>query len=627
MTDAAAEQPSSEPAAEALPPDFGPARVGAQQYAWRTTALHSPSAVVHDGAVAAATTLLEDERRLEDQGRLQQRAILLELGESDRLIPWHDRALDARALADAQTLLVLGHSLLQPVAPLAPADAEKLADGSGPLASAGGAEVPSKERTAAGQACLAAAAQTLALIHADTRLHDDSARRELAIAARLAQLAASPELVARLLLWLPEQLPQRWEACFPVPTTAFQLEPTGDRPPVPVALPAGVTPFRWVATDQSVAGPFATWLAAEQAHDPKCRVLHQAGLADGEAALSAELAAEGQRQRAARSLDLAPDSGAELTTGTLIWTGQRIRLALNDTRTTLLPNFVVTGAQQPQVRGRTQAMACAAWRLAARGAVIVVCSDNAGVSDAADMLSAMANTRLNHGHNAPQIGPYHRPRQRTVAMDPAVQPTNRRAARIAARMAPTVAALRSFGVAVVPEGHAEPPGDLGWAKVVITTPRLPLARWPTASAIVVTRPSWVGQPLPRRWLQAAAATLGPWPRPLLLVGINGSVERQRVTREAALARDQLQPGLEPTPLAQLLAAALPDPVPSGLLASLHQGDTHQLGEHAPWVQELLATARRCGLTKAERSAAWRSTRNPYVRSLLSLAWGDDSTPR
>ena len=95
---------------------YGPARVGSQAYPWRRRSWSEVAvgaelkrrARDHWNTMAHARALLDDPQRMDDAARLQQRALLLDLGESDRLIPWHAKELDARAWAWAVELWLCG---------------------------------------------------------------------------------------------------------------------------------------------------------------------------------------------------------------------------------------------------------------------------------------------------------------------------------------------------------------------------------------------------------------------------------------------------------------------------------------------------------------------------------------
>lgn len=333
------------PPAHSLPPNapnawpvdasgraFGPARVGDQGYAWRDGAaaaplpsappVHRPGAPRPPGGpaeeAAAAAALLDDRRRQDDAARLRQRALLLELGEEDRLIPWHPRDLDARAHHDARALLTLARA----------------------------PDLP----TSWAARCWSTAATTIADLHADARLRDDAAAADLAVAAAAARAAGDPALQARLAPWRSEAHGEGTVGA----GVAGEVAPRADEERQGHASDDAL---RWpVLADLDAA------LEAELALERRRTEL----LATRASSAST---ARGARPPAPR--DVFPAPPANTLTGVAHWTGSRVRLALHDALETLLPNWVVHVGPSPL--GRYGALALTAARLATRGTVVLLC--------------------------------------------------------------------------------------------------------------------------------------------------------------------------------------------------------------------------------------------------------------
>ena len=134
--------------------DYGPARIGDQAYPANFEPL---SALTPTTLAAESVAPLSSD----DAARLRQRRLLLELGEADRRIPWHDRALDKRARRAAFRALVRWAATAQ-----------------GSTSSA------------------RAALQTLSDVHGDPRLDDDTTAEDLELLYRLTKRLGLLDLMA-----------------------------------------------------------------------------------------------------------------------------------------------------------------------------------------------------------------------------------------------------------------------------------------------------------------------------------------------------------------------------------------------------------------------------------------------
>lgn len=584
---------------------YGPARVGSQAYPWRRRSWSEVAvgaeltrrACDPGDTMARARALLDDPQRMDDAARLQQRALLIDLGESDRLIPWHARELDARAWAWAVELWLCG------AAPHPTTAAEDTS-----------ADADVTDRHAAiRKAALKAAAAAFADIHADQRLHDETnattRNRDLAHGAAAAKQCGDAGLMARY-----DAMGVKVELDWTVDLSGDGADTLTEKASEGAA--AALTQQLLAAGDLSLFAEDAHALATTVATRlGDTAVLEATCTADVEAAVDDELALERRRALYSRSIDVVEDHGAHPIGGTLIWTGSKLRLGLLDTQQTFMPEVVrvdnVGGRDFPA--GRIEAMAMAAWRLTSRGPVVLVCATERGLMEAAD---ALLYSRM---------GP-------DAVIDAGT--TKRRSKRRLSNE--RIAALRAVGVALLDTdqdavesggmaGAAPAAGDRGAPpRLWLTTPQRPTRRWPKTTAVVLTAPESGGLPITQAWLRGASRQLMPWPPPLVLVGIDGRRARERVVREVTLAEALLawQDGL-PSPLVRLLLEALPprDSVHTGAAEDASDGaDPTPNADERAWLEVFLTRAALDGPADPRRTAAWRSTRDPRIHALLTQAW-------